>query len=79
MDVLKNSNNERLIEHVGTNRMRLWKKAVIFTKEKPLFGYGINNLQKFDNDTHYLSTELQSGYTKYNFLAWSTRETSTKG
>ena len=29
---------------------------------------GINNLQKFDNDTHYLSTELQSGYTKYNFL-----------
>lgn len=29
---------------------------------------GVTNLLKFNNDTNYLSTEIQNGYSKYNFF-----------
>ena len=47
------SNNETSIEniensqimYVGTNRGMLWINAIKFIKEKPIFGYGLDNLE----------------------------------
>ena len=44
--IVDNKNNKDKIDSIGTSRGQLWKYGLIYIKEKPLTGYGIETLRE---------------------------------